>query len=98
MGMARATVCPQNSSAGPPTPWNEPEGALRRLRPDVAVVNSTDPGQADDAGGRGRPGLDSTSLGGVAEVSLGSGLEYHRRLHERGRGGEELSSFAVDRF
>ena len=54
-------VCPQNSSAGPSTPWSEREGVLRRLRPDVPLVKSTDPGKADDAGGGGGPGLGWTA-------------------------------------
>jgi len=44
------------------TSWSEPEGVLRRLRPGVSVVKTTDTGQADDAGGRGGPGLRWTTL------------------------------------
>jgi len=55
-------VCPQNSTAGLPAPWNKTESALRRLRPDVPVVKTTDAGHADDAGGRGGPGLGWATL------------------------------------
>ena len=44
-------------------PWSKPESTLRRLRPDVPVVKTTDAGHADDAGGRGGPGLGWTTLG-----------------------------------
>jgi hypothetical protein len=50
--------------------WTGREGALRRLCPEVPVVKTPDTGQADDAGGRGGPGLDWTTIGGVRKAGV----------------------------